>query len=148
MNIEYDNELNIRLNPRNFASQQLKPLYEVRPVSTKYTFFQTVDERPVSNTPLLQYKPYTTQVFNPGCRGPVDFYMREVDTESKLRHQFMSLQKAPQAVYVPELNSSLYEAPMAYKKELYAKTECTTKNACFNLAPNTFYNTTRMNLRN
>ena len=147
-NQDYDEELNKRIEPRNFASQQLRPLYDVRAVPTKYTFFQTVEERPINTTPLIQYKPYSAQVFNPGCRGPVDFYMREIDTESKLRHQFMALQRSNQAVYVPELNSTLYEWSMAYKKENYAPTECSTKTPFINLAPNTFYNTTRMNLRN
>ena len=147
-NIDYDNELNTRINPRNYASQDLKPIFDVRPISTKYTVFQTIDERPIVNTPLFKYKPYTSEVFNPGSRGQVDFYMKEIDTESKLRHQFMALQKSSQSIYVPELNSSLYEYNSAYKKESYAPTECTTKPPCFNLAPNPFYNTTRMNIRN
>ena len=151
MNIEYDNELNTRIAPRFFASQQLMPLFDRRPVATKYTFFQTVDETPVSNTDTLNYNQYSTEtVFNPGSRGQVDFYMKEIDTESLLRHQFMALQKSNQSVYVPELNSSLYDCPMAYNKEHYphSKTDCKTKEQCQNLAPNTFYNSTRINIRN
>ena len=147
MNIEYDNELNNRINTRHLPSQQLMPLYDVRPVSTKYSFFQTVDERFHSSVPILNYNTYSSEVFNPGSRAPVDFYMKEIDTETKLRNQFMALQKGNQSVYVPELNSSLYEFPMAGKFDKYSITECTAKMAPVNLAPNTFNNTTRTNLR-
>jgi hypothetical protein len=148
MNIEYDNELNTRINGRIFPSQTLQPLFDVRPVSTKYTFFQTFEEQPFSNTPIIQYNQYSQEnVFNPGNRAPIDYFMNNVDTESKLRNQFMALQKSIQSTYVPELNSSLYENDMVYKKE-FAPTECKTNTLNTNLAPNTFYNYTRYNLRN
>jgi len=147
MNIDYDNELNIRINTRDLPSQPLRPLYEVRSVSTKYSFFQTIEERMPSNIPTIEYKPYTTEVFNPGYRGPVDFYMREIDTEMKLRNQFMALQKGNQSVYVPSLNSSLYDFPLTEKRDKYSKTDTTSRIAPVNLAPNQFYNQTRMNLR-
>ena len=148
MNIDYDNELNTRLNGRIFPSQSLPPLFEVRPVSTKYTFFQTVEERPFSMTPIIKYNQYNQETtFNPGNRAPIDYFMNNVDTESKLRNQFMALQKSIQSTYVPELNSSLYENNMVYKKE-YAQTECKTNTMHKDLAPNTFYNYTRYNLRN
>ena len=38
-NIEYDNELNVRLNTRYFPSQELQPNYNPRPASSKYAFF-------------------------------------------------------------------------------------------------------------
>jgi len=147
MDIEYDNKLNKRIEPRLYPSQQLRPLYEVRPVSTKYTFFQTVEERPFTTVPTINYKPYSMDVFNPG-RGQVDFYMREIDTESKLRNQFMALQKSNHAVYVPEFTSNLYEYPLTNKTEKYTSTTCTTTESKCNLAPHTFHNVTRMNLRN
>ena len=59
----------------------------------------------------------------------------------------MALQKGDQSVYVPELNSSLYHFPMTDKFNKYSTTECTSKMAPVNLAPNTFHNTTRTNLR-
>lgn len=147
MNIEYDNELNDRINTRHLPSQQLRPLYEVRSVSTKYSFFQTVDERIHSSVPLHDYNTYSMDVFNPGTRAPVDFYMREIDTEMKLRNQYMALQKGNQSEYVPDLNSSLYNYSLAEKFDKYSKTECTSRLVPVNLAPLTFNNTTRMNLR-
>jgi hypothetical protein len=147
-NIEYDNELNNRLNTRWFPSQSLPPQYDVRPVSTKYTFFQTVEERAPSFTQPLQYKYYTPETtFNPGSRAPTDYYLDNIDTESKLRNQFMALQKSNQSVYVPELTSSLYENKYEYKKN-YTPTTCktsTTSNIDQN--NNAFNNSTRYNLR-
>jgi hypothetical protein len=148
MNIDYDNELNTRINGRIFPSHSLPPLFEVRPVSTKYTFFQTIEERPFSMTPVIRYNQYNQETtFNPGDRAPIDYFMNNVDTESKLRNQFMALQKSIQSTYVPELNSSLYENNMVYKKE-YAPTDCKSNSLHKDLAPNTFYNYTRNNLRN
>jgi hypothetical protein len=142
------NTVNNKIYERQFPSQPLMPLYEERPVSTKYTFFQLIEERDKPKTGLLEYNPYSIQVFNPGSRGQVDFYLNEVDTESRLRNQFMALQKSNQSVYVPELNSSLYVNEYSKPKEKYSSIECTSRQAPANLAPNTFYNTTRMNLRN
>ena len=118
-NLDYDNELNKRLENRNTPSAPLQPLYDIRPVATKYTMFHTVD-KPQQLHP--QYKSrYQTeyiydqhQMFNPGDRAPVDYFIKNVDVESKLRSQFFALQTSPQAVYIPELNSQLYEDPMAY----------------------------------
>ena len=44
-----------------------------------------------------------------------------VDTESKLRNQFMALQKSIQSTYVPDLNSSLYEKYIFFAAINYEK---------------------------
>lgn len=148
-NIEYDNEINKRMNTRQFPSQSLPPLFDVRPVSTKYTFFQTVEERPTPTVTPLQYRQYSPeQTFNPGSRAPVDFFIDNIDTESKLRNQFFALQKSNQSVYVPEFTSSLYNNPLDYKKSNMTPTDCKTNTMNKDLAPNTFNNFTRYNLRN
>jgi hypothetical protein len=148
MNVEYDNELNKRIYSRISPSQHLPPLFDVRPLSTKYTFFQTIEERPYSDIHLLKYNYITPEnTFIPGSRAPIDYFINNVDIESKLRNQFMSLQKSSQSVYVPELNSSLYENSQAYKKNEYATTTCKTSELNKNLAPDTFYNFTRNNFR-
>jgi hypothetical protein len=147
-NIDYDNEINKRMNTRQFPSQSLPPLFDVRAVSTKYTFFQTVEERPTTKTLPLTYKKYNPEsTFNPGARAPVDFFIDNIDTESKLRNQFMALQKSNQSVYVPEFTSSLYENKYEYKKD-YTPTTCKTTVKCsIDLSNNTFNNFTRYNLR-
>jgi hypothetical protein len=146
-NIDYDNELNKRISSRLYPSDSLKPLFEVRPVSTKYTFFQIVEEQPLSNIKELQYKNYTPQnTFNPGNKAPVDYFLNNIDTESVLRNQFMALQKSSQSVYVPELTSSLYVNPQMYYKQ-ETVTTCKTTAPEKNLAPDVFNNFTRYNLR-
>jgi len=150
-NIDYDNEINKRMNTRQFPSQSLPPLFDVRAVSTKYTFFQTVEERPTTKTLPLTYKKYNPEsTFNPGTRAPVDFFIDNIDTESKLRNQFMALQKSNQSVYVPELTSSLYNNKYEYKKsQNVMETDCNKSiNTNTHLATNTFNNFTRYNLRN
>jgi hypothetical protein len=112
-NLDYDNELNNRLKDRWFPSDNLQPLYDFRPCSTKYTWFQTMEETPSSSLNQVKYLPYTTsRVFNPGSRAPVDFFLSSIDQESRLRNQFMALQKSDQSVYVPCTQSDLYNNPM------------------------------------
>ena len=141
-NLVYDNELNKRLENRNTPSAPLQPLYDFRPLSTKYTHFHKVNEK-VSATPQYKYDP--SQVFNPGDRAPIDHFMRNVDIESTLRSQFFALQTGPQSVYVPELNSQLYDNPMAYSPEFFSPTNATTK-ICNSIEPESlFYNGVRSN---
>jgi len=146
-NLNYDNELNIRLENRNRPSQLLEPLYDFRPVSTKYTHFQK-EEPPHQNTLHYSYNPY--EVFNPGDRAPIDYFMKNIDVESTLRSQFFALQKSPQVFYVPELNSQLYEDSMAYSPEFFSPTEAITeKSKCVTNGDNEtiFYNCIRSNSR-
>jgi len=109
-NFDYDNELNKRLENRYMPSAPLQPMFDIRPVATKYTMFHTVDPIQTHNQ---QYHYNPQQVFNPG-KGPVDYFIKNIDVESTLRSQFFALQQSPQAVYIPELNSQLYENPMAF----------------------------------
>jgi len=144
MNLEYDNELNKRLETRNVPSAPLQPLFDLRPTMTRYTWFQTVDPK----IPGEVNYPYSLEVFNPGQRAPISYFLENVDKESTLRNQFFALQRSPQKDYVPELNSSLYENSMAYEPNLglgFAPTEAQTKN----VAPSTklFYNTVKMDAK-
>jgi hypothetical protein len=143
-NLEYDNELNKRLESRNIPSALLQPLYEFRPVSTKYTLFHTID-KPQMKSQDSMYDPH--RVFNPGDRAPVDYFMKNVDVESSLRSQFFALQCSPQAVYVPELNSQLYECKMAYSPEFFSPTDATTNCTNDYNTQTLFYNCIRTNSR-
>jgi len=146
--MDYEDELNSRLERRWLPSTSLKPLYDARPVSTKYTWFQTVEETKVSKEPVMKYKEYTQKVFNPGDRAPVEFYMKSVDVESNLRSQFMALQKANQRVYVPELTSDLYQSPGATKEKEYTPiANIETRKIPPQLSPLVFGNMTRLNVK-
>ena len=129
-NLEYDNELNKRLENRNMPSAPLQPLFDIRPVATKYTMFHTVDPNINSTGAQYHYDPY--QIFNPGDRAPVEYFIRHVDVESTLRSQFFALQTSPQAVYIPELNSQLYENRMAYLNppDAFSTTDAKTDGQC------------------
>lgn len=149
-NIQYDNELNIRLQQRNIPDTALKPLFDFRPTPTKYTLFNTLEDSSKSKEPLFTYSEYSPAgVFNPSQKGTTEFYLKSIDVETKLQNRFIALQKADQAVYVPELTSSLYDMPMAYRKSFsYEGVNYQTKPLKYDLAPSQFYNHTRTNLRN
>jgi len=146
--MEYEDELNHRLERRWLPSTSLKPLFESRPTSTKYTCFHTVDEPRKTSLPPIEYKEYSSQVFNPGDRAPVDYFMKSIDTESKLRSQFMALQKSDQTVYVPELSSELYHAAGGTKvKEITPIEKIVSRQAPANLEPFIFGNMTRLHIK-
>lgn len=147
MNIDYDNELNTRLNNRNTPSAPLQPLYDIRPVATKYTFLHTVDKpQQLHGKSYTQYDPHT--IFNPGDRAPVDYFLKNIDVESKLRSQFFALQSGPQSVYIPELNSQLYENCMAYSNPPDSFSPTDAKTQCLpEYDESLFYNCIRTNSR-
>jgi hypothetical protein len=146
-NIEYDNELNLRLQKRNIPDTQLRPLFDFRPTPTKYTHFGMVEDYKKSTEPLFTYADYSPSTnFNPSHKGTTEFYLKSIDQESKLQNRFMALQKSDQAVYVPELSSSLYENSMAYQKTQYAgeNVNYESRKPKGDLAPNQFFNHTRI----
>ena len=108
-NLDYDNQLNNRINKRYFPSQELQPNFDPRPTSTKYTLFQT-NEKSHSNTDLRPYKSFNThKTFYTGNRkAPSSFFFDNVDIESTLRNQFFALQKNDQSYYIPSELSDLY----------------------------------------
>jgi hypothetical protein len=90
----------------------------------------------------------TSKVFNPGNRGPTEFYFKSIDQESRLRNQFMALQKADQAVYVPEVNSDLYQNKFVSIANPYSEITIDSRKLVHpDLDPNTFHNMTRTNMR-
>ena len=139
-----DNELNIRLNERNIPTQSLKPNFDFRPQPTKYTDFQIIDNDIEPNVPLMNY---SKSGFNQGNRGPTDNFLQKIDLESYLRNQYMALQRNSQAVYVPKLNSDLYNNPMNYEKEYSTYISSQQKIVCKKLDPNIFHNSTRYYLK-
>ena len=146
--MEYEDELNHRLERRWLPSTSLKPLYDIRPTSTKYTCFPSVDETAKSKEPLLGYQEYSSQVFNPGNRAPVEYYMKSVDVESKLRSQFMALQKSDQAAYIPDLSSELYTAKGGTKDKAHTEVaDIKSRQPPSKLEPFAFGNMTRLYLK-
>lgn len=163
-NYDRDNELNNRINTRHFPSITLKPNFDPQPQSTKYTLNKkerTASSRGVADTlkncdSSMVYKEFTTSnVFFPGdSRAPISHLIDNIDTETKLRNQNIVLVKKDINQYLPEVNSQLYnvydgfmENDALTHKLLRYKTGGTNNNKCV-LAPNTFHNITRTNVKN
>jgi hypothetical protein len=146
--MEYEDELNHRLERRWLPSTSLKPLYDTRPTSTKYTCFKSMEGPKQETVPLMEYQAYSSQVFNPGYRAPVEYYMKSVDVESTLRSQFMALQKSDQASYIPEVSSELYTAKGGTKdKEFTEVADIKSRNPPTRLEPFAFGNMTRLYIK-
>lgn len=108
---EMHNQMNQKTFERNIPSHTLQPYLDVRPASTKYSYFPVVEPRTASSVSVRQMPAYEVgQVFNPGTsRAPWSGFVTHVNVESELRGQVFALQKCSQATYVPQSNSDLYE---------------------------------------
>jgi hypothetical protein len=111
-------ELNERINERQFSDRPLAPNFAPRPITTKYTHFPIIDRRGLEKQPILEKEVHSIgSNFNPGThRAPPDGFLQNVDTESILRNQHVAVQKgANQSVYVPMSNSDLYKVTVPSK---------------------------------
>ncbi len=116
-NMNRDAELSERLAARNIPDGNLPPQFSMRPASTKYSIMPIVDPRsPAALTPLKPVQNFSVdKMFNPGnAQGPWPGFANNVDNESKLRNQFMALQKSDQAYYIPPTTSDLYSSTSNY----------------------------------
>ena len=142
--MDYENELNKRLETRYIPSAQLQPLFDVRSVETRYTHFKT-HETPI-RPETHNYTVYSQEsVFNPGSRAPVDYFFKSIDVESTLRSQFMALQKSNQAVYVPDTSSDLYNYNCYDKSESFLEVKIPSRKTI--TENNLFNNMTRLDVR-
>ena len=112
--IERVEDLNNRIYNRNIPSAEIQPCINTRPVSTKYSVMPIMDIRTEPTVKLNKSVPYNTrETFNPGsARGPWSGFSANINHESTLRNQYFALQRADQAVYVPNSNSDLYNTTM------------------------------------
>lgn len=112
------NNMNKEIFERNIPSQALRPQYDIRPVSTKYSLMPIVDQFKSPRVDCHSYKHYSTKdVFNPGnAQAPWNGFAENINVESTLRNQFFALQKCDQAYYVPSTKSDLYNTTVVSKK--------------------------------
>ena len=106
-------DLNSRIAQRNFPSSKLQPLFDPRPVQTRYVTMPTIDNiKPANNfiENLPTYNIYKT--FNPGSRAPFSGYAHAIDQDSRLKNIFFPLQKCPQSDFIPDTESDLYHYNM------------------------------------
>lgn len=158
---ERTEELNRRMEMRNYSDSPLAPNFDPRSVSTRYTKFGIADKRPESNTTRLNYPVYNQNAnFNPGnTRAPVSGYFANVETENSLRNQYFALQHgASQGQYIPGSTSDLYKTtvvsrpsiqpyPMLFKENNFS--QAPHPNVMDSTIGNdNFFNHTRTQLRN
>ena len=155
-------ELNTRIQSRQFTDVPLSPNYDPRPVPTKYALFPIIDRRKPIQEMKKSYPEYSVQHFSPMTRnGPSSTYFRNIDTETVLRNQTVALQHgADQGVYVPSTNSDLYREmdflstnratmpPVHRDLFLQSKIKMSTPIISPRIGKETFYNHTRTQLRN
>ena len=103
-------ELNDRIFNRYFPTQTLEPMFEFRAVNTREETMPIFDCRKKSNIPLTNHGDFDTlNVYNPGYRGPLSGYCKNVDVETKLRNTIFPIQKGnDQGKYIPGTGSDLY----------------------------------------
>ena len=136
-------ELNTRIQSRFVPDSELRPNYDIRPVSTKYSHFPIIDRK----------KP--TEYLGKAGLAP---FIRNIDTETILRNQTVALQNGiGQAVYVPSSNSDLYNTTVISRQseqpfpDLFVKPTFSTNIppiANQNIGKSEFFNYTRTQLRN
>lgn len=162
-NMDYDNELNVRIMDRYYPEQTLKPNYNPVPAMTKYVEPEDVEkfiyeDRNIANDGYM-YRPYdTSKVYYPGTsHAPVDYKLeaRQIQTESILRGQHFKLYKKDRLQYMPEdkmTNSSpLFGEPEPYCSTCLSHSQVNLSNNVndirYNniLAPELFHNSTRSN---
>lgn len=105
-------DLNKRIFERNIPSRTLQQQFSVRPVSTKFTKFQTLSENETlnNNEKINMLPTYNIQNdFNPGSTAPPQGYINNIDDESRLNRQFFSNQNSFQSKWIPSTESSLYK---------------------------------------
>lgn len=109
-------ELNERIQRRQFPDKPLAPNFSSRPVLTKYSRFPILDRRAPFEEPIQPVdKFHVSTNFNPGSYAPPTTYLQSVDTESGLRNQTVAYhRRAPQSVYVPSSTSDLYKVEIPY----------------------------------
>lgn len=154
------NELNDRIQSRQFADSPLQPNFDPRPVPTKYAHFPIINRRKPMNEPAIPYLDYNIINFNPGTeRAPPSGFFNNVDTETILRNQTFAMQNgADQSVYVPSSNSDMYKVEIVSRPsqqphpDLFIKQQFTGEQhpnlAGANIGQDRLFNHTRTQLRN
>lgn len=151
-------ELNTRIQSRFAPDNALRPNYDPRPVSTKYSLFPIIDRKTPTKEYLKPSTEYLGDSFSPLINNSP--FLRNVDTETILRNQTVALQNGiGQSVYVPSSKSDLYNTtivsrpseqpfPDLFIKPTFQSTQPAISIANQNIGKSDFFNYTRFQLRN
>lgn len=105
-------ELNDRIQSRQFSDKPLAPNFSARPLMSKYSHFPIFERREPTEEPIRPVSIHDVNTnFSPATHNaPPRGYFENVNLESSLRNQHVALQRgAPQSVYVPSSSSELYQ---------------------------------------
>lgn len=105
-------ELNDRIQSRQFSDKPLAPNFSSRPLMSKYSHFPIIERRAPYEESIQAVPIHNVHTnFSPATQnGPPRGYLVNVDLESDLRNQSVALQRcSTQATYVPSSNSDLYK---------------------------------------
>jgi len=107
------NEINDRILARTMATGNIEVLISPRPQPTLYTrpLHNSIPPGPACKPRILTYNSDPKKYFLPCTKGGTwSQYNQNINTESILRNQVYALQNAPQATYVPNSTSDLYNS--------------------------------------
>lgn len=156
-------ELNDRIFSRIHSDNQLRPNYDPRPVSTKYSVFPIIECKTPIKTELKQYGDYeiNRNFTSITTNGPPMEFINNIDKESALRNQGIAKQKNnDMGIFVPSSSGDLYTVPVAYGRSetqthtrLFDTPTFTTNRRIKNtentvIGSNNFNNDTRSQLKN
>lgn len=156
-------ELNNRIQERQFSDKPLAPNFSSRPVMSKYSRFPIIERRAPHEEEITSIPRHDVNTnFSPATQnGPPSTYLHNIDIETGLRNQTVSHQRySLQQTYVPNSNSDLYRVHVYSNAEAkpqphpslfhHETTECTNraKNVRnINIGKGLFNNNTRIQLR-
>ena len=106
------NITNERILARTMATGNVEVLISPRPQQTLYTMpLDNINPPPPCKPHILPYVSQPNSYFLPcTTKGAWSHYSRNINNESILRNQIYALQSAPQAQYVPNSTSDLYNS--------------------------------------
>ena len=151
--------INERIYNRNLPTNKLQTCISSRSVPTKYVKMPVINHRQETSVQVERVPYYNVNnTFSPGNnKSPYNGFASQINTESKLRNQFIALQKCDTTEYVPENSSDLYnnkiapenplivqKFPYLFEKPMFNKFD---PNIC-NLGNNFFDNNTRIDRQN
>ena len=102
-------DINSLIYDRYKPSIILPTKFDIRPVSTKYSYLPIFDRRIIPTESLLPFDVQHTLVPGVSSHGPWDGFASNINTESQLRSQCSPLQRGyTTTCFIPSSNSELY----------------------------------------
>ena len=154
-NQHYLEEINHKIYERNVPSSMIPQPLSFRSTPTKYSLFPVLENSNPEPSKLRDFSLENT--FFPGINAPYCGYVNKVNDESYLKNMFFALQSCPQASWVPDSTSELYNTRKMHDSlniskhhRLFEKDDLgmSNPNPCnITLGRNLFDNNTRMQVK-